>query len=685
MGAESSIFRFQGMKTPKFAQVCLLVILLAAGVQSASARRQNAMPPSTAQGSVTRSPLAETPYATLPLGQVKAEGWLDDQLRRAADGLTGRLDELYETVGPSNAWRGGEGDSWERGPYWLDGLVPLAHLLDDETLKAKAQPWIEWILSSQREDGYFGPRPDDASASTYQLQRASKEDWWPRMVVLKVLQSHFEATGDERVLPFMARYFRYQLDHLRERPLDHWTQWARSRGGENQASVLWLYDRVGDPTLLELSDLLFEQTLDWTAAFERDWPDRSYAPTHVVNVAMGVKQPAVQYLRTGDERFLAAVVRGLQVLRDRHGQVQGMFSGDEMLHGTDPTQGTELCAIVEFMYSLETLMWISGDVAFADHLERVAYNALPAHVADDFMTRQYFQQPNQVRISVQSRNFATDHSGTDLCFGLLSGYPCCTTNMHQGWPKFVQHLWLSSRDGGLAALAYGPSRVTTRLPSGVEVTIREETAYPFEEQIRFVVQPDTAVRFPLHLRIPAWADSARLEVNGGLINTFAGGRVAVVEGVWQPGDEVVLHLPMNVTHGRWHENAVSVERGPLVYALPIADREQQVPSPSAERYGTLLQEIHPTQPWNYGLLLTGSSDGVQLKQTELTGYPWTVSAVPVRLQMIGRRIPRWVEYNHSAGPLPYSPVRSEEADEDLELVPYGATRLRVSTFPELVP
>lgn len=59
------------------------------------------------------------------------------------DGLTGHLDSIYELVcGPNNAWVGGQGDCWERGPYWLDGLMPLAYLLDDENLKAKAQEWI---------------------------------------------------------------------------------------------------------------------------------------------------------------------------------------------------------------------------------------------------------------------------------------------------------------------------------------------------------------------------------------------------------------------------------------------------------------------------------------------------------------------------------------------------------------
>ncbi|MEZ4700429.1 MAG: glycoside hydrolase family 127 protein [Rhodothermales bacterium] len=636
----------------------------------------------------SRAPLAETPYALLPIGAVKPEGWLLEELRRQANGMTGRLDEWYPTVGATNGWLGGDGDVWERGPYWLDGLVPLAYILEDVHLIEKARPYIEWTLASQREDGFFGPAPEEASTeNTAQQQRKNAADWWPRMVMLKVLQQWYEATGDERVPAFMTNYFRYQLARLDVEPLGHWTGWATARGGENQASILWLYNLTGEPFLLELGQKIFEQSNDWTGDFEKGKVSTDYWYTHVVNVAMGIKQPAIEYLQTGDIRYLNAVRTGLAGLMEKHGQASGMFSGDELIHGTEPTRGTELCAVVELMFSLETLMAITGDVDYIDRLEKIAYNALPTQVNDDHTGRQYFQQVNQVRVSFGDHQLFYDGYQDALCYGLLTGYPCCTTNYHQGWPKFTRSLWLASQDRGLAALVYAPSHVTARVGAdGREVTLREETNYPFEEQVRFVVETDAPTTFPLHLRIPAWAEGARLRINSAEWEPQIPGRIVTVDREWRDGDAVTLELPMAVRMSTWYERSVAVERGPLLYALPVDENKRLVdaPKPGADEHARW--EMTPTAAWNYGLVFDRSdlAASFEVVTTDMPAYPWTADAVPVRIKANGVRIPGWHEYNGSAGRTPPSPVRVENGvAEPITLIPYGASTLRVAAFPEI--
>jgi hypothetical protein len=133
-----------------------------------------------------QEPLIAQPYTALPLGAIKPHGMLLEMLKIQRDGLSGNLDSVYSVVcGPNNGWLGGTGDGWERGPYWLDGLIPLAYILDDENLKAKAKEWIEWSLLNQREDGYFGPQPlPEGYKFIRGTQQGNREDWWPKMVML---------------------------------------------------------------------------------------------------------------------------------------------------------------------------------------------------------------------------------------------------------------------------------------------------------------------------------------------------------------------------------------------------------------------------------------------------------------------------------------------------------------------
>ena len=611
-----------------------------------------------------RHPLHPNALGVLTPGSIRARGWLEEQLRLSATGLTGHLMDIWPDVGADSGWLGGGGERWERGPYYVRGLVALAHALPDASLAARAQPWVDWALASQRDDGFFGP-PDN-------------DDWWPRMPMLEALRWHWEATADPRVPPFMSRYFRHQLDRLPARPLDGW---AKPRGGDNLDHVLWLYNLTGAPFLLDLADLLHRQTSDWLSEFEADRAGDyafDFEFGHGVNRAMGFKEPAVYFQRSGDPTHLDLVRTGWERTLARHGQIQGTYSCDEFLHGRGPTQGTEFCTIVELLSSLATVLRIGGAAWVGEAMERIAYNALPAILTPDHRGHQYFQLANQVECTPGGRNFHVPHEN-DLLFGAVTGYGCCAANGHIGWPRYVAHLWMATRDGGLFAPLLGPCEVTTRVGGAPPVTIVEDTTYPFEGTVRFTVRAAAPVAFPLYVRRPAWADDCSLAVNGDAWTSADDGPCLSVRREWRDGDVVTLALPMPPRLTAWNGTAVAVERGPLVFALAVGEDWRRVGGTDAfPDY-----EVHPTTPWNYGLCVNRDAGGhaPTLMRAPLAPQPWARDGSPVRVLVRGRRIPAWTVVDGVSGPLPAPPTAAAGPREMLTLVPFGSARLRISVFP----
>ena len=624
-----------------------------------------------------RAPLSPKAYVALPFGSIQARGWLAEQLRLEAHGLAAGLGGAFPDVGKDSAWLGGTGEAWERGPYYTRGLVALAYAGGDPTVKALAKPWIEWVLNSQRPDGSFGTQ---------------HPDWWPRMLTEQWLTWYQEATGDPRVIPFLTRAFAYQLQEMKDRPL--W-QWAIYRGADNLEPIYWLYDRTGDEKLLELARVLKSQTFDWSGLFSLGAPltgGSFIEHRHGVNVAQGLKMPALWWEQSGDSDTRADFQKGLDLLFRFYGQPHGVFTGQEPVAPSGATVGTELCVTVEYLHSLEVALPILGDASIADRIEKAAYNALPAALKSDLMGYQYYILPNEVKCSPGPHGFETDH-GTNLLFGGISGYPCCAVNQHYAWPLMSQRLFLAAPGGGLAAALYAPCEVRAKVAGGGSVTLVEETGYPFREDVTIRVKTEKPTRFPLSVRIPGWCGKAVVSVNGKAAGPSVAGTFQKLDRVWVIGDLVEIHLPMELRTTSWENHSVAVERGPLVFALKVAEEwwplppEAELKGYDAERFPSW--EVRPKSAWNFALSVDPADPAKSLQVVEgktASPQPFSQAGCPVMLVGRGRKVRSWGLNDLAlAAPPPYSPVDISTPLEPVTLVPFASTRLRVMELPWFKP
>jgi DUF1680 family protein len=505
------------------------------------------------------------------------------------------------------------------------------------------------------------------------------------MVMLAALRSYHEATGDGRVLTLMSRYFQYEF----RLPVNELLpgSWQKLRGGENLESVYWLYNRTGESFLLELAKRLFERTADWTSpiltpARDRDWTESAFY--HGVNIAMGFRYPAVYAQQSGERSLVEAVEKNYRQVLDRYGrQPGGMFGADENIRPgrDDPRQGAETCTMVEFMASFESLLGITGESVWGDRAEEVAFNSLPASMTPDLKGLHYLTSANLISCD-SSGDHDFQNSGTLVSYDPWS-YRCCQHNVAFGWPYFAEHLWMATADNGLAATLYAPSEVRAKVAGGDEVALTEETAYPFGDVVRLSLSCTRPVEFPLYLRLPGWSQGARVFVNGQPWGEgLPGGGYAVVRRTWRHGDQVRLEFAPRVEVVGWPSlrNAVSVRRGPLWFALRIGENWRRYGG--TEAWPAL--EVLPTTPWNYGLLLEedGASPAVRMASRQPPPFqPFVPSAAPIVLKARARRVPEWTAQGRMVGPVPASPATGDGPIEEVELVPMGCARLRISVFP----
>jgi hypothetical protein len=635
-----------------------------------------------------RPPLQPTALMKLPPGSIAPQGWLRHQLELDAKGLCGNLPEVsrflkFEETG----WVHPEKSGWEEVSYWLRGYAALGYALHDEKIMAETRKWVEAVMATQQEDGYFGPKGQKPVGDKL-------GDPWGHMPMLDALRTYYEATGDKRALECLTRYFHW----LNTQSVKYFhAGWAAVRWADTMSIVQWLYNVTGDEWLIGLSGKINDNSADYVTKLPS---------LHNVNLAQGIRQPAEHWLLAKDPKFLEATESDYRKIMGVYGQFPGGgFAGDEAIRAgfTDPRQGFETCGIVEFMRTFEIMTRITGKPVWSDRVEELAFNSLPAALTPDHRGIHYITCANAPVLTMKGTSGQFSNKFTMLPYRHGShDYRCCPHNYGMGWPNYAEEMWLATADKGLAASLYGASEVKAKVGEGTEVTLVESTDYPFSDTIRIVVSAPKAVRFPLYLRIPAWCRGAEVTVNG---NKVPASRVApgyvILDRKWKKGDEVTLRLPMALSVHRWekNKNSASVNYGPLTFSLLIPEKWERgggdinatrEPANVIKSNGGTDAwpefEVRPGGPWNYGLLLDATNPiatiSLEPRSGPLAENPFTQEGSPLLLKAKAKRIPAWtLDSEEIITPLEPSPVASDEPEETVTLLPMGAARLRISAFP----
>ncbi|KAF7360399.1 hypothetical protein MVEN_00769700 [Mycena venus] len=667
--------------------------------------------------SVSAASLLPPLYQKIPTGAIKPLGWALNQAQIQADGLAGHLRDFDSYVNGSIWVEGGSieySEMHESAPYWFNGMVSLAFQLEDQRLIGQVREFLDWTLDHQQDDGWLGPEPFVANATIPRLP-------WPRYLLLMGLIQYAEAdpTQAPRILDAMHKFMSlantiWKTNQQGDPSLGFQFDYQYVRWEELVYSLQWLVDtdpRDKEDELIETMQLARNAGFSW----KNDWFTPEIFPreattvftmqTHGVNTAEALKSEALAFRFTGDPTDKQNTVDRLDMLYQYHGRASGTFSADEHIAGLNPSRGTELCAVVEQIFSLALIYQMFGNNTVADRAEKIAYNALPAGILHDWSAHQYDQQVNQIWAQVMDPPPWGDNGPNSNVFGFEPNYPCCTVNHPQAYPKFWSHAFFADPSSNAVIHTFlGPFSFTGTLANANDVQVNVDTLYPFGNTLTYTISATKP--FSFKIRIPTWAQNSNastIAVNGAHASTLTTDAMSLHTVKVNAGKTTVnvnLHAPLEIetrTNG-----AVAVTRGALNFAVEIAYNTTVAPGLRSAQALSDVVVLYPDAPASYitpfdnhthdntllptsdwSLAIDPSTIVVSDKSATVKSIPyyaWAPGSSPVTMTATACLIEWGLTLGTASAP-PVSPNTCIGDHFKVNLVPFAAAKLRLGEIP----
>lgn len=632
---------------------CLISLLLIGG--------------STASAQTNKSVLQD-----IGIEGMKAEGWMKEVLTTQRNGLTGHIQVAgapfdKEGWGDATQKKMDRWEDFEQTGYWADGALRCGYLIDDPELTQRVKEWIDFQIDHPKEDGFIGPE---------------LHNLWPHVVFFRVIMAEYSRNPSPKIIKALSNHYK---NAARSQTL------IKTGGPEwdfNERTMLhiemlcWLYQQTNDAFFIEKAENTYKAFCSRKSPFTMQAFLSDEVPiVHSVSSFETLKIPVILYINTGKKEYLDAAIHGIQKVYKYHGLADGIPSGNEAHDGNMPNEVHETCCVSDAQWALGYFLQATGDVQWADLMEKICFNAAFSVVWKDFKSLQYYSSPNQV-IAKNNSSFCMYVGGQDrMAYRIAHGPACCNGNMNRMIPLFCSRQWMKKGDNGIVAAMYAPSSFTTKLKgSKNEITIQEETNYPFEETIRFRMKMKRSTPFSFWLRIPQWCKGASITVNGQAADIVCkAGTFVEVQRKFSDGDIIELKLPMKAKSVSMPYDGVAFERGPLVFSLNVKAQEEITETKELDGIKFQSRILTPLSEWNYAPVDT---ENIEVVNSNDYSNIWNPEMTPVRLKVKAVTVTNWQLYRDNFTPYMPSVIRKGE-EKVIELVPVGTTVLRMTVFPDI--